>query len=51
MPNQAQNPNEQKKYFWHLSIWICLELRGAKQMGSQKIRRIFGVKSNPYEQD
>jgi len=22
MPNQAQNPNGQKKYFWHLSIWI-----------------------------
>jgi hypothetical protein len=39
MPNQAQNPNEQKKYFWHLSIWICLELRGAEK------------RSNPYEQD
>jgi hypothetical protein len=22
MPNQAQNPNEQKRYFWHSSIWI-----------------------------
>jgi len=32
-------------------IWVYLELRGAKQMGSQKTRRIFGVKINPYEQD
>jgi len=24
MPNQAQNPNEKKKWFGHLSIWISI---------------------------
>jgi hypothetical protein len=22
MSNQAQNPNDKKRQFWHLSIWI-----------------------------
>jgi len=24
MPNQAQNPNDKKSGFWHLSIWISI---------------------------